>query len=61
VQPVAWVNGVPVLAGTALVEVPVELWTYNFGPSQLMRRVRFESGRLVMVEILGYGYVPPSG
>jgi Protein of unknown function (DUF2845) len=61
VQPVAWVNGVPVLAGTALVEVPVELWLYNFGPSQLMRRVRFESGRLVMVEVLGYGYVPPSG
>jgi hypothetical protein len=58
---VAWVNGVPVLAGTALVEVPVELWLYNFGPSQLMRRVRFESGRVVMVEVLGYGYVPPSG
>jgi hypothetical protein len=26
-----------------------------------MRRVRFESGRVVVVEVLGYGYVPPSG
>jgi hypothetical protein len=61
VQSVAWVNGVPVSAGNSLIEVPVELWLYNFGPSQLMRRVRFESGRVVMIEILGYGYVPASG
>jgi hypothetical protein len=60
VQSVAWVNGVPVSAGNTLIEVPVELWLYNFGPSQLMRRVRFESGRVVMIEILGYGYVPES-
>jgi hypothetical protein len=60
VQSVAWVNGVPVSAGNSLIEVPVELWLYNFGPSQLMRRVRFESGRVVMIEILGYGYVPAS-
>ena len=26
--------------GTGLVEVPVEFWTYNFGPYKLMRRVR---------------------
>jgi Protein of unknown function (DUF2845) len=61
VQSVAWVNGVPVSAGNSLIEVPVELWLYNFGPSQLMRRVRFESGRVVMIEILGYGYLPASG
>lgn len=57
VQSMAWVNGVPVSAGNTLIEVPVELWLYNFGPTQLMRRVRFESGRVVAIEILGYGYV----
>lgn len=61
VPSVAWVNGVPVSAGNTLIEVPVELWLYNFGPTQLMRRVRFESGRVVAIEILGYGYVPGSG
>jgi hypothetical protein len=60
VPSVAWVNGVPVSAGNTLIEVPVELWLYNFGPSKLMRRVRFESGRVVAIEILGYGYVPGS-
>ena len=60
VQSMAWVNGVPVSAGNTLIEVPVELWLYNFGPSQLMRRVRFESGRVVLIEILGYGYVQES-
>jgi hypothetical protein len=56
VPSVAWVNGVPVSAGNTLIEVPVELWLYNFGPTKLMRRVRFESGRVVAIEILGYGY-----
>lgn len=60
VQSMAWVNGVPVSAGNTLIEVPVEVWLYNFGPSQLMRRVRFESGRVVLIEVLGYGYVPSS-
>lgn len=61
VPSVAWVNGVPVSAGNTLIEVPVELWLYNFGPAQLMRRVRFESGRVVAIEILGYGSAPASG
>jgi hypothetical protein len=60
VPPVAWVNGAPVLAGNTPIEVPVELWLYNFGPTQLMRRVRFESGRVVGIETLGYGDVPGS-
>jgi Protein of unknown function (DUF2845) len=55
VPPVAWVNGVPVSAGDTPIEVPVELWLYNFGPTQPMRRVRFASGRVVAIEILGYG------
>jgi hypothetical protein len=61
IQSTAWVNGVPVSAGNSMIEVPVELWLYNFGPTQLMRRVRFESGRVVLIEILGYGYLPQSG
>lgn len=61
VPSVAWVNGVPVSAGNTLIEVPVELWLYNFGPKQVMRRVRFESGRVVAIEILGYGHVAASG
>jgi hypothetical protein len=61
VQSMAWVNGVPVSAGNTLIEVPLELWLYNFGPTQLMRRVRFESGRVVSIEILGYGYAADSG
>jgi hypothetical protein len=37
-------------------EVSVELWTYNLGPSKLMRRLRFEDGLLVDVETLSHGY-----
>ena len=60
VPPVAWVNGVPVSAGNTPIEVPVEVWLYNFGPTELMHRVRFASGRVVMIETLGYGYAPAS-
>lgn len=49
-------NGRIVYMGDALVEVPVELWTYNFGPYKLMRRVRFIDGFVDEIETLGYGY-----
>jgi hypothetical protein len=42
--------------GTGLVEVPVEIWTFNFGPYKLMRRVRFVDGEVDEIETLGYGY-----
>ena len=29
---------------------------YNFGPRKFMRLLRFENGRLVLIENLGYGY-----
>lgn len=38
------------------VEVLVEEWTYNFGPSRLMQLVRFENGFVTDVDRLGYGY-----
>ncbi len=40
-------------------EVSVELWTYNFGPSKLMYRLRFEDGLLVDVDTLTHGYYSP--
>jgi len=42
--------------GTEAVAVPVELWTYNFGPNKFMRRLKFVDGYLEEIETLGYGY-----
>jgi hypothetical protein len=49
-------NGRVVYFGDARVEVPVEIWTYNLGPSKLMRRIRFVDGVVEEIETLGYGY-----
>lgn len=38
-------------------EVPVTVFIYNFGPRKLMRRLRFEDGKLVEIETLGSGYL----
>ncbi len=43
--------------GNDEIEMPVELWTYNFGPNKFMRRIRFEDGLVVEIETLGYGYI----
>jgi hypothetical protein len=37
-------------------ELRVEEWTYNFGPSQLMTKVRIENGFVTDVRYLGYGH-----
>jgi hypothetical protein len=37
-------------------ELRVEEWTYNFGPSQLMTKVRIEYGYVTDVRYLGYGH-----
>jgi hypothetical protein len=42
--------------GTEMVEIPVEYWTYNFGPNKLMRRIRFVDGVVEEIETLDYGY-----
>jgi hypothetical protein len=34
----------------------VETWTYDFGPNQLMERIRIENGIVVQIESLGYGH-----
>lgn len=35
--------------------VPVDLWTYDFGPNTLMRRIRFVAGKVESIETLGHG------
>jgi hypothetical protein len=55
-RPLVWIRGRPFSAGESLVEIPVDVWVYNLGPSKLMRRLRFEDGKLVNIETLGYGY-----
>ncbi len=42
--------------GPAWVELPVEIWTYNFGPNKLLRKLRFVGDELEEVETDGYGY-----
>ena len=34
-------------------DVPVDLWTYDFGRNRLMRRVRFIDGLIVSIVTLG--------
>jgi hypothetical protein len=52
-------HGRLVYYGDGLVEIPVEIWTYNFGPYKLMRRVKFFDGQVEEIETLGYGYHQP--
>jgi len=40
----------------ARTTVEIETWTYNFGPTRLMRRVTFRDGHVVSVETLGVGF-----
>lgn len=42
--------------GPGYAEVPVELWTYNFGTHKLLRKLRFHGDELVEIRTDGYGY-----
>lgn len=55
-RPAVWVHGRRVFVGNGEIEVPVDLWVYNLGPNQFMRRVRFENGVVVAIDTLDYGY-----
>jgi hypothetical protein len=55
-RPTYAVNGRIVHFGDGYIEVPVEIWIYNFGPYKLLRQVRFVDGRVDEIETLGYGY-----
>lgn len=58
-RPTYTVGGRIFFSGDGLIEIPVETWTYNFGPNKLMRRVKFVDGIVDEVETLGYGYNDP--
>jgi hypothetical protein len=58
-RPFQNIGGRLIYFGDSVVEVPVETWTYNFGPNKLMRRIRFVDGIVEQVETLGYGYNDP--
>lgn len=42
--------------GPSWIDVPVEVWTYNFGPQKLLRKLRFVGDELVDIETYGRGY-----
>lgn len=42
--------------GPSWMDVPVEVWTYNFGPQKLLRKLRFVGDELVDIETDGRGY-----
>jgi hypothetical protein len=58
-RPVTWRFGRPYYLSDDLLPVAVEFWTYNLGPSKLMRRLRLEDGLVVEIKTLGYGYREP--
>jgi hypothetical protein len=44
------------VAGHLPVEVPKQVWTYNFGSSRLMYILTFLEGALVKIDTGGYGH-----
>ncbi|MGB7905376.1 MAG: DUF2845 domain-containing protein [Steroidobacteraceae bacterium] len=42
--------------GPGVIDMPVEIWTYNFGSSRLLRKLRFVGDELDEIRTDGYGY-----
>jgi hypothetical protein len=42
--------------GPSWIDVPVEIWTYNFGRNKLLRKLHFVGDELVEIETDGHGY-----
>jgi hypothetical protein len=42
--------------GPAWIELPIEVWTYNFGSTRLLHKLRFEGDELVDIRTDGHGY-----
>jgi hypothetical protein len=55
----AQINKSSVSSAEGVSESDVETWTYNFGPNQLMERVRIKDGVIIQIDSLGYGYNEP--
>ena len=49
-------GALPPIGARSGAETRVEVWTYNFGPTRLMQRIRFANGAVVTIESLGYGF-----
>jgi uncharacterized protein DUF2845 len=47
------------ITSQATGDFEVETWTYDFGPNQLMERVRIENDIVVQIDSLGYGHNSP--
>jgi hypothetical protein len=50
-----FVDGKKVLVARRIT-VPVEVWTYNFGPHELIYVLTFRKDRIVNIRTRGYGY-----
>jgi hypothetical protein len=42
--------------GPGVIDMPVEVWTYNLGSSKLLRKLRFVGDELEEITTDGYGY-----
>jgi hypothetical protein len=42
--------------GPGWVDLPIEIWIYNFGSSKLLRKLRFVGDELEDIDTDGYGY-----
>lgn len=42
--------------GQSFVDMPIEIWTYNFGSSKLLRKLRFVGDVLEEIRTDGHGY-----
>jgi hypothetical protein len=42
--------------GPGWVDMPIEIWTYNFGSHKLLRKLRFIGDELEDIDTDGYGY-----
>ena len=42
--------------GPGVIDMPVEVWTYNFGTNKLLRKLRFVGDKLDEIRTDGYGY-----
>lgn len=47
-----------VVSDTVSFDVPVEEWTYDFGPQRFVRVVVIENGQVVQIRTGGYGTSP---
>ena len=55
----AQINTISPIKSIEKVDIPVDIWTYNFGSQRLQYKLTFENGELVTIESGDYGYTIP--